>query len=84
MIWTLTKKAVRAPKVPFVIKPNVPKFSDPRTSNEWKVKIESMMKSGIYHQDVLRQAIRNSIAGKPRKVLTTLKPDASLQEILET
>ncbi|KAH3793779.1 hypothetical protein DPMN_147300 [Dreissena polymorpha] len=43
-----------------------------------------MMKSGIYHQYVLRQSIRNSITGKPRKVLSTLKPDASLQEILKT
>ncbi|KAH3696285.1 hypothetical protein DPMN_083750 [Dreissena polymorpha] len=32
-------KAVREPKMPFVIKPNVPEFSDPQTFNEWKVEI---------------------------------------------
>ncbi|KAH3889148.1 hypothetical protein DPMN_013198 [Dreissena polymorpha] len=68
----------------FMIKPNIPKFSDPNQFNEWKVEIESILESNIYHKEILRQAIRNAISGKPRKVLTTLRPTATSEEILQT
>jgi len=41
-----------------------------------------MLDTGIYHQDLLKQAIRNSLTGRVRKVLTTLKPNASKRDIL--
>ncbi|KAH3774728.1 hypothetical protein DPMN_176119 [Dreissena polymorpha] len=43
-----------------------------------------MIISNIYHKEILRPAIRNSIGGKPRKILTTLKPTATTEEILKT
>ena len=67
-----------------MIKPNIPKLSDPNQFNEWKVEIESILESNIYHKEILRQAIRNAISGKPRKVLTTLRPTATSEEILQT
>ncbi|KAH3855933.1 hypothetical protein DPMN_098508 [Dreissena polymorpha] len=70
--------------MPFMIKPNVPKFSDPAQFQEWKIEVESMLISNIYHKEILRQAIRNAIGGKPRKILTTLKPTATTEEILKT
>ena len=43
-----------------------------------------MIESNIYHDDILRHAVRNSITGLPRKVLATLKASASMTEIIET
>ena len=68
----------------FMIKPNIPKFTEPSNFPEWKIEIEAMLSSNIYNTEILRQAIRNAIGGKPRKVLATLKPTATTKEILET
>ncbi|KAH3696844.1 hypothetical protein DPMN_084324 [Dreissena polymorpha] len=72
--------------MPFMLKPNVQKFSEPAQFQfqEWKIEEESMFISNIYHKEILRQAIRNAIGGKPRKILTTLKPTATTEEILKT
>ena len=43
-----------------------------------------MLISNIYHKEILKQANRNAIGGKPRKILTTLKPTATTEEILKT
>ncbi|KAH3848463.1 hypothetical protein DPMN_090828 [Dreissena polymorpha] len=67
-----------------MIKPNIPKFTEPSNFREWKTEIEGMLSSNIYNTVILRQAIRNAIGGKTRKVLATLKPTATTKEILET
>ncbi|KAH3863383.1 hypothetical protein DPMN_026368 [Dreissena polymorpha] len=43
-----------------------------------------MLISNIYQNEILRQAIRNAIGGKPTKILTSLKPTATTEEILKT
>ncbi|KAH3851811.1 trichohyalin-like [Dreissena polymorpha] len=70
-------------KQAFIIKPNIPTFTEPSNFPEWKIEIQSMLSSNIYHREILRQAIRNAIGGKPRKILATLKPTATSEEILE-
>ncbi|KAH3825937.1 hypothetical protein DPMN_127824 [Dreissena polymorpha] len=70
-------------KQTFMIKPNIPKFTEPSNFPEWKIEIQSMLSSNIYHKELLRQAIRNAISGKPRKILAALKPTATSEEILE-
>jgi len=70
-------------KQAFMIKPNIPTFTEPSNFPEWKIEIQSMLSSNIYHKEILRQAIRNAIGGKPRKILATLKPTATSKEILE-
>jgi len=69
---------------PLMLKPSVPKFSDPAQFTEWKIEIESMIRSKIYQKDILKQCVRNAISGKPRKVLATLKATATLENILST
>lgn len=80
---------VRSPERPkehrsFMFKPSVPKLTDPDSFQEWKIEIQGMIESNIYHDDILRHAVRNSITGLPRKVLATLKASASMTEIIET
>ncbi|KAH3821098.1 hypothetical protein DPMN_122856 [Dreissena polymorpha] len=69
---------------PLMLKPSVPKFSDPAQFTEWKIEIESMIRSDIYQKDKLNQCVRNAISGKPRKVLSSLKATATLENILST
>ncbi|KAH3852781.1 hypothetical protein DPMN_095301 [Dreissena polymorpha] len=72
------------PNPPLMLKPSVPKFSDPTQFRGWKIEIESMIRSEIYQKDILKQCVRNAISGEPRKVLSTLKATATLENILST
>ncbi|XP_052783523.1 uncharacterized protein LOC128219668 [Mya arenaria] len=64
------------------MKPSVPKFSEEQFT-EWKNEIESMIESRIYHKDLLKQAVRNAITGRARKVLATLTHTATIRDILD-
>lgn len=71
------------------VKPYVNPFSgiEPTPKNEnsfedWKVEIECLIKSKIYPDYIATQAIRNSLKGQARKVLVTLGPLASSQDII--
>ncbi|KAH3738184.1 hypothetical protein DPMN_044812 [Dreissena polymorpha] len=72
------------PNPPLMLKPSVPKFSDPTQFRGWKIEIESMIRSEIYQKDILKQCVRNAISGEPRTVLSTLKATATLENILST
>lgn len=63
-------------------KPKLPQF-DGNQFEEWKLEVSSLMETNLYKDFVLAQAVRNSLTGKARKVLLTLKPSASTKEILK-
>ena len=63
-------------------KPNVPKLNE-NQFEEWKLEVEVMMKSGMYCDDILKQAIRNSLTGNTRKILLTVKSNATTKDILK-
>ncbi|XP_045188653.2 trichohyalin-like [Mercenaria mercenaria] len=63
-------------------KPKIPQF-DGNQFEEWKLEITSLIETKLYKEYILAQAVRNSITGKARKVLLTLKPSASTKEILK-
>lgn len=66
----------------YLTKPTIPKLTE-TTFEEWKIEVEVVMKSGLFHGDILRQAIRNSLTGQTRKILLTLNPAASTKEIVQ-
>lgn len=68
------------PQNPY-IKPIIPKLTE-NTYEEWKLEIESIVSTKIYNSEVLRQAVRNSITGSARKILLTINPMASTEEII--
>ncbi|XP_045210612.2 trichohyalin-like [Mercenaria mercenaria] len=69
---------------PLIYKPSVPKLTDLQYFREWKAEVQSMLESKIYHTEVIEQAVRNSISGRPRKILSTMKATATIEEILQT
>jgi len=48
-------------------KPTIPNLTED-TFEEWKVEVESIIKSGLYHGQVIRQAIRKSLTRKTRNM----------------
>ncbi|XP_053374116.1 trichohyalin-like [Mercenaria mercenaria] len=62
-------------------KPNIPSLTE-TTFEEWKIEVEIILKSGLYEENILRQAIRNSLCGHTRKILLTMSPDATIQQII--
>lgn len=62
-------------------KPKLPTF-DGEEFEAWKLEITSLVESKLYSEQILTQVIRNSLIGKARKVLLTLKPSAKAEEIL--
>ncbi|XP_053391393.1 trichohyalin-like [Mercenaria mercenaria] len=65
-----------------IYKPTVPKLVE-TSFEEWKIEVEVMMKSGLYHEDILRQAVRNSLSGNTKRILLTLGTDVSTREIVD-
>ena len=78
------KAATQKATQPLIHKSSVPKLSDEQNFAGWKLEIQGMVESGIYHTEVLKQAVRNAISGKMRTILTTLKSTATIEEILAT
>ncbi|XP_053406322.1 trichohyalin-like [Mercenaria mercenaria] len=62
-------------------KPNIPSLTE-TTFEEWKIEVEIILKSGLYEENILRQAIINSLCGHIRKILLTMSPDATIQQII--
>lgn len=50
---------------------------------EWKVEIECLRKSSVYPEYIVNQALRNSLKGQARRVLFTLGPEATTEQILQ-
>lgn len=42
-----------------------------------------MIKSGLYQEDILRQAVKDSLTGNARKILLALGTEASTREIVD-
>lgn len=92
---SLTDKTSEEPskkaEVAHFVKPYVNPFSgtEPTPKNEntfedWKVEIESLIKSQVYQEDyIVTQIIRNSLKGQARKVLITLGAKASSNDIIK-
>lgn len=92
---SLTEKTSEEPskktEVAHFVKPYVNPFSgtEPTPKNEntfedWKVEIESLIKSQVYQEDyIVTQIIRNSLKGQARKVLITLGAKASSNDIIK-
>lgn len=77
-----TQSETRGDIKPVIYKPKVPKLTE-TTFEEWRVEVNAMMDSGLYQEDILRQAVRNSLSGKTRKILLTLNSKATTPEIVE-
>lgn len=65
-----------------IYKPTVPKLTE-SSFEEWKIEINVMIRSDLYQEDILRQAVRNSLSGNTRKILLTLAPDATTKDIVD-
>ena len=65
-----------------VHKPLVPSLTE-ETYEEWKAEVDFNIRSGLYNDDLMRQAVRNSLTGRTRKVLLSLSPEASTRQIVE-
>ena len=77
------KPMMRQPiKAPTFQKPHVPRLVETQY-DEWKREVEVMRDSRIYNDDMLKQAVRNSLTGNIRKVLLTMKADVTLEEIID-
>lgn len=78
----IEKHYPRKQPIPAMIhKPNVPKLSEGQFE-EWKMEVEFMVDSGLYNEEILKQAVRNSLTGNMRRILLTIKKEASIQEII--
>ena len=62
-------------------KPNVPKLCE-NQFEEWKMEVEVMIRSGLYNEEILKQAVRNSLTGNMKKILLTTRKDATIREII--
>ncbi|MCG8034659.1 MAG: hypothetical protein JAZ03_21150, partial [Candidatus Thiodiazotropha taylori] len=76
-------------EVTHFMKPLLTTFSgiEPTPKNEssfedWKAETQCLLKSKIYPEYVITQAIRNSLKGQARKALITLDPLASSNDII--
>lgn len=63
-------------------KPAVPKLNE-NQFEEWRIEVRVMLKSKLHQQDLLKQAVRNSLTGSASKVLLTMRPDVSVSDIVE-
>lgn len=75
-------------EVTHFVKPFVNGFlgADPFPKNEnifeeWKLETQYLIKSKVYPEYIINQAIRNSLKSQARKVLVTLGPRATSSEI---
>ena len=73
-----------------IIKPFISTFSrsEPVPQKEvcfddWKLKINYLIKSSPYPDIMINQAIRNSLRGKARKVVNTFNPNVTAAEIID-
>lgn len=51
--------------------------------DQWKYEVLSLLRTRLHKEDVLLQAIRRSLKGEALKVLTRLRTDTSIREILD-
>ncbi|XP_045206361.2 trichohyalin-like [Mercenaria mercenaria] len=65
-----------------LLKPTVPSLTE-TTFEEWKIEVEVIMKSGLYEESLLRQAVRNSLCGQTRKILLTIPPSTTTRNIID-
>lgn len=65
-----------------LLKPTLPSLTE-TTFEEWRMEVELCLKSGLYDEYVLRQAIRNSLTGNTRKILLTMRPSTTTREIID-
>jgi hypothetical protein len=63
-------------------KPNIPSLTED-TFEEWKMEVEVILKSDLYPEPILRQAVRNSLFGQTRKILLTVNHDATTRELID-
>lgn len=63
-------------------KPRIPRF-DGSDFKVWKIEVECILRSKMYPESLIAQAMRNSLQGQTRKVLLTIDPLASSEQILE-
>jgi hypothetical protein len=63
-------------------KPKIPAF-DGTDFKVWKIEVECIIKSEMYPEYLVAQAIRNSLQGQTRKVLLTINPMAKSTELLK-
>ncbi|KAH3749505.1 hypothetical protein DPMN_184003 [Dreissena polymorpha] len=61
--------------------PTLPSF-DGKNSEEWKLEAVCMMRTGLYSDYAVSQAIRNSLKGDTRRILLTIKPSESAEELI--
>ncbi|XP_053385864.1 trichohyalin-like [Mercenaria mercenaria] len=63
-------------------KPYLPAFEG-KNYEDWKMEVSCLIKSKMYQEKVLAQAIRNSLKGQTRKILLSMNPTASTSELME-
>ncbi|KAH3755812.1 hypothetical protein DPMN_190511 [Dreissena polymorpha] len=61
--------------------PTLPSF-DGKNFEEWKLEAVCMMRTGLYSDYAVSQAIRNSLKGDTRRILLTIKPSESAEEFI--
>ncbi|KAH3856554.1 hypothetical protein DPMN_099145 [Dreissena polymorpha] len=61
--------------------PTLPSF-DGKNFEEWKLETVCMMRTGLYSDYAVSQAIRNSLKGDTRRILLTIKPSESAEELI--
>lgn len=66
----------------YFYKPKVPSMVEGQFE-EWLLEVKCIRDSRLYHEDILKQAIRSSLSGTARRVLLTLKVDATIDEIID-
>lgn len=78
------------PQGPIYIKPTVNAFSgtEPVPKSEssfdvWSLEVECLLKTHMYPEYLVNQAIRNSLKGEAKRVLLPLGPMANSQEIID-
>ena len=85
-----SKTEVREKVISPFVKPYVNFFSgtEPVPKNEsnfeqWKVEIDSLRDSSGYPEHIVNQVMRNSLKGEARRVLFTLGPEATADDIMQ-
>ncbi|XP_045206352.2 trichohyalin-like [Mercenaria mercenaria] len=63
-------------------KGNEPKPKDEVTLEEWKTEIRCLCATKLYHENIIAQAVRQSLKGQARKVLINIPPTATPEEII--
>ncbi|KAH3793954.1 hypothetical protein DPMN_147482 [Dreissena polymorpha] len=61
-------------------KPKLPSFEG-TDFKLWRIEVEAILKSGLYHETIIAQTIRNCSKDSARNILLTIDPSATSKEI---